>query len=567
MIKKSQPIYEQTSQSVTQKLEYNREQRDKLRENFDANVIYKVRDATPENVEYLIADDFAQEKVISRYTSAEERAYQVLTHNIKTYWPGYEFGNFSPQFFLKHSIHSSIGHHLIFGLKYRGYEIDEHSFVVHANNENHIVMISSTYLPDLPKLLTTPWDKVDREKIRNEITKISNEQERVEAEEMWLTIWDGGKYIIAPGEQIKVIPKKQIPSQVIRVTEKFQQAYQRSLGLGATRFGLGTIVRALAEATNRDDFLRSLRIENLEKSSALLRDLEAGSELSGPYAVITAQIDNLYKFGDVTNFIDLPLDDSKFDRITAYYHLDRVQRYFREKLGLHVLDEYSHLNPLHLTLLNQADLKAAEYNVDAEEIRFYRLWGKYYTVARDPRYIYHEYVHAVTDAIARLQRGDRDTDTPRKKDALQAAAMDEGLADYFACSLVEKEQQTYSVGPLFFYGQTNRDLDPDNDDNEGRSISDLLNAGECDKYILCVFWGRYLWKLRRKINDADIADTLIAHSIYFLTRWSTFQQGMRALQLVDRLLFSKKYEKDILKTYMDFGFPLKEHEDYMIELP
>ena len=63
-------------------------------------------------------------------------------------------------------------------------------------------------------------------------------------------------------------------------------------------------------------------------------------------------------------------------------------------------------------------------------------------MARDARILYHEYVHAVTDSLARLQRIDKsgkDSDNKRLLEMIQSVAMDEGLADYFACSLAQRQ--------------------------------------------------------------------------------------------------------------------------------
>ena len=51
----------------------------------------------------------------------------------------------------------------------------------------------------------------------------------------------------------------------------------------------------------------------------------------------------------------------------------------------------------------------------------------------------------------------------------------------------------------------------------------------------------------RTLLGSEIADMLIANSIFFLTRWSTFGMGVRALVLTDRLLFGGVHERDILE--------------------
>ena len=46
----------------------------------------------------------------------------------------------------------------------------------------------------------------------------------------------------------------------------------------------------------------------------------------------------------------------------------------------------------------------------------------------------------------------------------------------------------------------------------------------------------------------DIADMIIANSIFFLTCWSDFSMGVWALVMADRLLFAGDHEETILAT-------------------
>ena len=128
---------------------------------------------------------------------------------------------------------------------------------------------------------------------------------------------------------------------------------------------------------------------------------------------------------------------------------------------------------------------------------------------------------------------------------LQAASLDEGLAYYYACSLAAR----YGVGRAHF-----RLLKLDgrtlcwNDDCECRlgpsrhrayaynlGIVDEPGQGDLESEIIydwCEHWGRYLWNLRCRLG-AEVADTMVAHSVFFLTRWSTFGTGVLAIMLAD----------------------------------
>jgi len=205
--------------------------------------------------------------------------------------------------------------------------------------------------------------------------------------------------------------------------------------------------------------------------------------------------------------------------------------------------------------------------------------------------LYHEFVHAVTDALARLNRHEKvGPQEPRALQVWQAAAMDEGFADYFACSLAVRKQ----APDAFFYAPPAIE-DADDAEQAGavpagiaedqpqqqlkwpaaniRKLGGRREDGDgypaleydlsCDSarqaiqdgspiqvdemiYQWAEQWGRYLWALRTKLG-AEVADTLIAHSLFFMTRWSTFESGVLAIALAERLIFGGMKDDQILE--------------------
>jgi hypothetical protein len=274
--------------------------------------------------------------------------------------------------------------------------------------------------------------------------------------------------------------------------------------------------------------------------------------------------DRMPKVEDLLN----DLRSTQVDRILAYYHIDQIQRYFRE-LGLSVLDEYEELNPLEVDLGSNDMLSTSRYLHDSKALVFPQVnrEAKFCTQARSPHILYHEYVHAVTDAIARLGRGR----AIGKKDKhlrqiLQAKALDEGLADYFACSLAERNGAQYAqVGELKVVGgelvlqDSARDLESSSTVTQkeiSNQFNHLLNKGEqafqagaeadieARIYELGTLWSHFLWRFRKKV-DRDVADTIIANSIFFLTRWASFGLALQALSMAARLLFGDAFAKVI----------------------
>lgn len=231
------------------------------------------------------------------------------------------------------------------------------------------------------------------------------------------------------------------------------------------------------------------------------------------------------------------------DRVMTYYHIDLIQRYFRQ-LGLDVLDTYPSLMPLVVHLGTEEDTD--KHNPSDGALYIKRITKDFTaTDARDARILYHEFTHAVTDALARLQRGDTtDQSYPYRSQVLQAAAIDEGLADYFASSLAvqhgAQEAVIYvlndlagnAIGdivpedaePLNLH-ITMRQLDVPLESEEYQSavdsLAEILQDRERIKtsnnnayYEWSTVWARYLWQLRLAL-EPEIADTIIAHSIFF----------------------------------------------------
>jgi hypothetical protein len=513
----------------------------------------------PGNLEYLIAQDdydLSRGLVQSHFTTPEERAYQLLNLLIPSmfiFLKDPDDQNPFAQIFLKYIQYSRMGTHCIFGLQYKGFEIEEHSFAVHIDNNNRVVMVCCTYLPNLPSMLIrdSEFQAVEEEKIKTELKNIK--PDNADAEKLWLIIWDeeSNKYILAPGVQVKLrLPDsdKKRPT-VLRISATRKKELYNSPGLSDQKIGLGEIIRDFLETNNLNKDI--LDDGNIKKYQVILQDLESGSELIGKYAAIKDEINN---YNEDRKGIFINESKSSFDRVTAYYHLDYIQRYFREKLGLSLLDEYPHLSPAQIVLSYKSSPLIAQYDVNREKIIFYQLGSKGFTAVRDPRFIYHEFLHMVTDAIARLHRGDK-SPTPRSRETLQAQAMDEGTADYFACSLAKLQ----GAKKAFFYFPKRgkwviRNLQPTGyGGNKQKTINIQIADWSADeetwktkKYDLGEWWGRYLWQIRKSLG-AEVTDMLVAHSLFFLTRWATLEQGFMALQLADRLLFSNKHKEAIDK--------------------
>lgn len=320
--------------------------------------------------------------------------------------------------------------------------------------------------------------------------------------------------------------------------------------------------------TSPTDQLQPLNLPNLHK--VVLRDLTSDTDLIGRYVDVrdVAGFTKPIVWGDLLENPALSFDakSSLADRILAYYHIDQIQRYFRE-LGLTILDQYPSLNPIRVELGAQE----TKFQPNVQRILFKHLMENSIfvcTEARSSHIVYHEFVHAVTDALARLRR---DSDSSEEKEKAwriqvrQAHGLDEGYADYFACSLATRQGATFTtINSLQVDNQGKitvishgRDLGKIGSNIEGgdapsmeRMIEVLKTHAEeevqwPEEHLLGRSWAAFLWLCREQMTP-DIADIVIAHSIFFLTRWSTFGAGVMALVLADRLLFDGIHEQMIL---------------------
>lgn len=297
--------------------------------------------------------------------------------------------------------------------------------------------------------------------------------------------------------------------------------------------------------------------------------------LSGRHVAVRDDIDPVWKVDANNQCFDPDDHTSHFDRTAVYYHVDRIQRYLRG-IGLQVLDRFPALNPIQVRLTRRDGRLDSHYD-SQEKCLYFRTIKNLpqpleWTDARDARWIYHEYVHAVTHALAQFRRPTTpELERGRTLPMLQACAMDEGFADYFACSLAEQqgahapefgelrwqdERQALVWEPLRRLspavapsqnGLTSLLLAPQRIHEEWEAMQPKEPQRIYYRWAEC--WGRFLWRLRSPdICGVEIADTLVAHSLLFLTPWSDFAGGIWALVMADKRLFGGKHQQTILQA-------------------
>ncbi|MDY7077180.1 MAG: hypothetical protein SXV54_09675 [Chloroflexota bacterium] len=494
---------------------------DRLRRYTDEPGLYYKICKQRNDIEYLVAPDLGLGFPL--HGTPEERARQFLRFSFGLF--GLSRRLFDQQIYVKHVLCSRMGTHCIFGLRYMGDEMAETNFVVHLDNDHRVVMVMNVYQPD------------------------ESEYHRLLQVKLTAPQGDFVAWVSEDGEITRSYPVHAgaIPEQV-----KLGQVYD------------GFWSHLKGGKVDVDEAM----LNRMGRKMVVLRGLEAKRGLVGRYAAVTDEISNYWPLQSSWFLYDPEPSSSTFDRVMAYYHIDLIQRYFRD-LGVSVLDEYEQFNPVQVVLSPD---RPTYYSPKEQRIHLQRLGrgepeeefegglgGEFEggfdykcTQAREARVLYHEFVHVVTDALARLRRQDKG----KSERFLQAAAMDEGLADYFACSLAARHgvRRAYfgrlkldqEAGELEW--EVERTLGPSLSKAFGYNLRPTYDANltsEENIYKWGEQWGRYLWQLRCALG-VEVADMVIAHSIFFLTRWSTFEMGVLAIMLADRLLFEGVHESVIL---------------------
>ena len=148
-----------------------------------------------------------------------------------------------------------------------------------------------------------------------------------------------------------------------------------------------------------------------------LPNMTALTALAGPYAkVINDDVDNASEENGVYNY---DKDDTHFDEVMVYHHLNRIHDFYKNELGYTGLDKVMSATVHYGTNYDNA---------------FYSPWtggfsfgdgNRLNDLSKEAAVIYHEYTHAVTGEIVHMAY------------SAESGAMNEGFSDYFGCLLTD----------------------------------------------------------------------------------------------------------------------------------
>jgi hypothetical protein len=203
--------------------------------------------------------------------------------------------------------------------------------------------------------------------------------------------------------------------------------------------------------------------------------------------------------------------DPGFDEVQAYYHLWRATEYFAGLLepGLLTAAPFA---PMRAVVRDRTMANNAAFLPSTGRLHF-GIFGRDRSSARSASMVFHEFSHAVTNAVCELGFG-------LVKDS-ESRGLSEGYSDYFAATLLDDPRfGAYVV----------------NNPNGARNCSDPALRFPADyrgnEHLTGAVWAAVLWAIRQGLDRA-IADELVLESVEFVGPSSTFEDGLAALHTVD----------------------------------
>ncbi|MFZ2956690.1 MAG: M36 family metallopeptidase [Candidatus Ozemobacteraceae bacterium] len=245
--------------------------------------------------------------------------------------------------------------------------------------------------------------------------------------------------------------------------------------------------------------------------------------LKGTYADVTNE-DTSTGVSETHQHIYDP-NDTHFDEANVYFYITNVHDYFL-RLGFNRLEK-----PITAIVHYGTNYDNAGYSIWDEALIFGDGGTKFFDLSKEETVTYHEYGHAHLAEIVSCQYSG------------ESGAMDEGQADYFACSLSGDPK----IGE-YICGKSGKPW--------LRNLTDKLHYPEDIKSEVHAdgqIWGATLWDLRGALG-AQVADQLIENSFSYLKNGGpTFIDGYNAIMTADENTFAGAHAQAIIKVFQNRG--------------
>ena len=243
-------------------------------------------------------------------------------------------------------------------------------------------------------------------------------------------------------------------------------------------------------------------------TDVILPELKGSGFLDGPY-VSTRLTDN--RANEPTLEFNYLRDDSRFEEVMVYYHIDAVGRYLKG-LGFNFVDDWQIPANVHFGMT-----RAGFYDDSDGSINF---GDAGVDVAEDAEVIIHEYGHAILDRqVPSINRG-------------EGGAIHEGFSDFLAASFFSAVSDGFSDSVVFEWaGSSDPEIATRPVNGNKRYPQDVVGEPHADGQI----WSAALWEIFEAIGrDASIR--LIVESHFFLLPDAEFVDGASAIFVADQEL-------------------------------
>ena len=265
--------------------------------------------------------------------------------------------------------------------------------------------------------------------------------------------------------------------------------------------------------------------------------------LDGPWVHLDESIENpnspLPAPSDSSQFI-FTRSQQEFEAVMVYFHIDSIQRYFQNRLGI--------------TNANAEPQDMDPHGLDGADNSYYVPSSDYIAFgeggvddAEDADVIVHEYGHAVQDDIV-----------PGWGSGGDAGAMGEGFGDYLA-TVWSMRVDTFRWADVFTWDGHN-EFWPGRDCNNNMIYPDSL-GGEVhhDGRLWCASLLDVIWGMHNDMNlDIDsaltIMDFLVLKHHFYLTSSATMPEAAQAIIQVDRDYYGGAHLGVIIPVFDARGF-------------
>jgi Zn-dependent metalloprotease len=216
--------------------------------------------------------------------------------------------------------------------------------------------------------------------------------------------------------------------------------------------------------------------------------------------------------------------DTHFDEVNIYYYINQIHAYFKT-LGFNKLD-----TPLKATV-HVGDKYDNAYFSPMENALAFGDGNRLNPLSREESVCYHEYGHAHLNQIVRLNY------------SAESGAMNEGQADYFACSFTNDP----ALGE-YVMKKLNRPYLRHMENNK-RYPDDIKHEVHADGEI----WGAVLWDIRKALG-APVSDLIIEKSFSYLKPGSPkFINGAAAIITADKNINDGKNVEKLTEVFKKRG--------------